>query len=284
MKYLKLLASLCLLTAATAAESTIKHQFVCIGNHKNVLVYVDQFTPNKSWSIKLPNGSRDIQLISPNTLLVSHGTGASEYQLSDGKKLKWSVSGYKGIQSARRLANGKTILLSIHGKLITLDKDAKELNSIQIKHKPLDLRLLRVSSEGNWIIGSKNPRAVLEINAQGDILQQTKTPGKGYTATKLNNGNYLASTGDECKVVEVKPDGSVVRFVGGKTEHPALKLDFNSGWNQLDNGNIIMTNWLGHKKHNTASHLLEFDTDNKLVWHWADHQAVKQVTNLLVIK
>ncbi|MFT5882225.1 MAG: hypothetical protein ACI9FG_000725 [Crocinitomicaceae bacterium] len=284
MKYLKLLASLCLLTAATAAEPAIKHQFVCIGNHKNVLVHVDQFTPNNSWSIPLPKGSRDIQLISPKTLLVSHGTGAAEYQLSDGKKLKWSVSGYKGIQSARRLANGTTILLSSKGKLITLDEEGKELSSVQIKHKPLDLRLLRVSSQGNWTIGSKKPQAVLEINAQGNILQQTKLAGKGYTATKLSNGNYLASTGDECKVVEVKVDGSVVRFVGGKKQHPTLKLDFNSGWNQLDNGNIIMTNWLGHGKHNSASHLLEFDTNNKLVWQWDDHQAVKQVTNLLVIK
>lgn len=284
MKYLKLLAPLCLLTTATAEKSTIKHQFVCIGNYKNVLVHVDQFSPNNSWSTKLPNGSRDIQHIPPNTLLVSHGTGATEYQLSDGKKLQWSVSRYKGIQSARRLANGHTILLSGKGKIITLDKTGEELSSIQIKHNSLDLRLLRVSSEGNWIIGSKNPRAVLEINAQGDILQQTKLPGKGYTATKLANGNYLASTGDECKVVEVKADGSVIRFVGGKKQHSALKLDFNSGWDQLDNGNIIMTNWLGHNKHNSASHLLEFDTDNKLVWQWDDHQAVKQVTNLLVIK
>jgi hypothetical protein len=45
-----------------------------------------------------------------------------------------------------------------------------------------------------------------------------------------------------------------------------------------------MTNWLGHGKLNSASHLLEFDTNNKLVWQWDDHQAVKQVTNLLVIK
>ena len=284
MKYFKLLISLCLISAATAAEPSIKHQFACIGNHKNVLVYVDQFSPNKSWSINVPKGSRDIQLVAPNTLLVSHGTGAAEYQLSDGKQLKWSVSGYKGIQSARRLANGQTILLSGSGKVITLDKDAKELDSIQIKYKRLDLRMLRVSPEGNWIIGSKRPRAALEINAKGDILHQTKIPGKGYTAIKLSNGNYLASTGDECKVVEVNSDGNVMRFVGGKNEHPDLKLDFNSGWNLLDNGNIIMTNWLGHKKHNTASHLLEFDSKNKLVWQWADHEKVKQVTNLLVIK
>ena len=284
MKFLKLLTSLSLITAALATESTIKHQFVCIGNHKNVLVYVDQFHPESSWSVKLPNGSRDIQLISPNRLLVSHGNGASEYQLSDGKKLKWSVSGYKGIQSARRLANGKTVLLSIRGQLVTLDKEANELSSVQIKHKALDLRLMRMSAEGNWIIGSKNPRAVLEVHAEGDILKQTKIPGKGYTATKLSNGNYLASTGDECKVIEVTDDGSIVRFVGGKKEHPSLKLDFTSGWEQLDNGNIIMTNWLGHNKHNSASHLLEFDSNNKLVWQWADHQAVKQVTNLLIIK
>lgn len=284
MKYLHLLSALCWSNLTYAAESAIKHKFVCIGNHKNVLVYIDQFEPEKSWSVKIPKGSRDIQLISSDTLLVSHGTGASEFSVIDGKKLKWLATGYKTIQSARRLPNGNTILLDIKGKVTTLDETGTKLSSIKIKQSSLDVRLLRHSSKGNWIIGSKKPQAVLEVNPKGEVIQQTILPGKGYTVTKLLNGNYLASTGDECKVVELKANGEIVSFVGGRKEHPELKLDFNSGWQMLGNGNIVMTNWLGHGKHNTAPHLIEFDENNKMVWKWDDHKAVKQVTNLLIIK
>ena len=268
----------------TATANDVQHQFVCIGNHRDVLVYVDQVTPEQSWETKIPKGSRDIQLISPDILLVSHGSGASEYRLSDGKQLDWVVTGYKGVQSARRLDNGHTLLLTSKGRIITLDENKEEVSSVQIKKKPLDLRLVRFSSEGNLIIGAKKPKAVLEINLQGSVLKQIDLPGKGYTATKEENGTYLSSTGDECKVVEINADGEIVRYVGGKQDHPDLKLDFNSGWDRTENGHVIMTNWLGHKKHNTASHLIEFNEKNEVVWQWADHDLVKQVTNLLIIK
>ena len=284
MKYLPILLAHCLWNLVQAQETKIKHQFVCIGNHKNVLVYVDQFNPEKSWSVKIPKGSRDIQLLSPQKLLVSHGTGAAEYRLSDGKKLTWSVNGYKGIQSARRLDNGNTILLSISGEITILDKTGEKVSSLQIRQKQLDLRLIRVNSDGSWVVGSKKPQAILEINSEGEVLQQINLPGKSYTATRRINGNYLASTGDECKVVEIKPNGAIVRFFGGKQEHPTLKLDFNSGWEELNNGNIVMTNWLGHAKHNTGPHLIEFDNNNKVVWTWENHDTVKQVTNLLIIQ
>lgn len=269
---------------SSAKESGIKHQFVCIGNYKNVLVHINQFSPEESWIVNIPKGSRDIQQIDPDTLLISNEKGAAKYSLSNGNKLDWEVSRYKSIQSARQLPNGDTLLLSSTGSMITLDKEGKELNRLQIPYKKLDLRLLRIGLNNNWVIGAKKPKAIFEVSNQGKLIRRINLPGKGYTAQVLANGNYLSSTGDTCKVVEVKPDGSIIRFVGGKQEHPELKLDFNSGWQQLENQNIIMTNWLGHNKHNSAPHLVEFDSDNKLVWKWEDHNMVNQVTNLLVIK
>lgn len=284
MKPYSLLIILFLSPWLQAEETSVKHQFVCIGNHKDILVYVDQFTPENSWSIKIAKGSRDIQLLDNDRLLVSHGDGASEYSLSNGKKLEWEVSGYKNIQSARRLSSGRTVLLSQKGLLITLDKEGKELEKLKIKGSKLDLRLLRANQEGNWIIGSKLPKAILVINPKGSILKQYKLPGKSYKAIQLENGNFLSSTGDSSKVVEISSTNKIVRFVGGKAEHPSLNLDFNSGWSLAQNGNIIMCNWLGHDKHHTAAHLLEFDSTNKLVWKWENHKLVKQVTNCLLIK
>lgn len=286
MKTIKTLAPLCFLTSMLSAAdlAEVKHQFLCIGNHKNVLIYIDQFEPNKSWSVNIPRGSRDIQILDEGKLLVSHGNGAGEYDLVTGKALTWKINRYKKIQSARRLPSGETVMLTSKGQIITVDADGNENSKVQIDQKRLDLRLIRTSPSGNWIIAGKNPRAVLEVSKLGKMIITAPLPGKSYTAIKLPNNNYLSSTGNECKVVELSPKGKIINFVGGKKEHPDLKLDFNSGWSKLPNGNIVMTNWLGHGKHNTAPHLVEFDATNKLIWSWVDHKVAKQVTNLLIIK
>ena len=292
------LVVMCLMSSWLHAEDTtqeavlhtkLKHQFVCIGNHKNVLIYIDEFAPEKSWSVSIPKGSRDIELIDGERLLVSHGNGASEYRLSDGTSLPWKVSGFQKVQSARRLASGHTALLTQRGLLITVDEKGEELTRSQIKvagikGAKLDFRLMRQSNDGSWVIGSKLPRAVLVVSPQGKLLQQYKLPGKGYKAMERENGNWLSSSGDESKVLELSPAGEIVSFFGGKEAHPQQNLDFNSGWDQAPNGNVVMCNWLGHKKHNTAAHLLEFDSSNQLVWKWEDHELVKQVTNCLMIK
>lgn len=262
----------------------MRHRFLCIDNHQNKLMLIDQFSPSASWEVNIPKGSRDLQLLDKTRVLVSHGTGAREYNLVTGKALDWKVDRYRGIQSAQRLKDGKTVLLQQSGMMITLDAKGEELSKVKVDLPQLDLRLLRMLENGNRVIGAKNPRAVLEVSSTGKVLANIQIPGKGYKALRLKQGNYLSSTGDETKVVEVNASGKVLRFVGGKKEHPELRLDFCSGWDLLPNGNIIMANWLGHNKHGTAPHLVEFDRNNRVVWSWADHKKAKQITNLMVLR
>jgi len=272
------------LSHVSAEESSVRHSFLCIDNHQNKLILVDQFSPASSWEIKVPKGSRDLQQLDKTRILVSHGTGAREYDLTTGKALDWKVDRYRGIQSAQRLKDGNTVLLQQGGMMITVGAKGEELSKVKVDLPKLDLRLLRVLENGNRVIGAKNPQAVLEVSPAGKVLANIKIPGKGYKAIKLKHGNYLSSTGDEVKVVELDASGKIIRYVGGKKEHPKLNLDFNSGWELLSNGNIIMANWLGHNKHGTAPHLIEFDINNQVVWTWSDHQTAKQITNVKVLR
>ncbi len=259
-----------------------QHQFIAIDNGANKLIYVNQVNPANNWQVKVPKGSRDLQLISKNSVLVSHGDGAGEYRLSDGKLLKLTAKGYKHIQTARRLRNGHTLLGDIRGQFYIIDETGKEVKTFKLEKK-IDMRLIRFNAAGNMIIGTKFPRAVLEVDMNGTLIKELALPHKGYKVIEKTGGNLLATTGDAVKVVELDPEGKIIRFVGGKLEHPSLGLDFFSGFDTLANGNIVAANWLGHGKHGTAAHLIEFDANNKVVWKWSDHKMARQITNFLIL-
>lgn len=263
----------------------VKHRFICIDNGGNQLVHVNQFDKTKNWKTKLPAGSRDLQILGNNKILVSHGDGAAEYSLTDGKLLKVIAKGIKQIQSARRLKDGKTVTLSISGEITEFDQNNNFLRKFKIDQKGLDLRLLRTTPNGNYLVGAKKPFAVLEVSPKdGKVIKTYSLPHKGYKAILTDKDTILASTGDAVKVVEIDPKtNKVFSYVGGKEDHPELGLDFFSGFDLLANGNIVAANWLGHGKHGTASHLIEFDRKNGVVWEWADHKMARQITNLLVL-
>ena len=52
----------CCMVGGLRAEE-IRHRFVCVDNGANKLIYVDQLEPGDGWSVPIPSGSRDLQLI-----------------------------------------------------------------------------------------------------------------------------------------------------------------------------------------------------------------------------
>ena len=121
------------------------------------------------------------------------------------------------------------------------------------------------------------------VDLEGKILKEIPLRDKGYKVLLQTNGNYLSTFGDEVKVVEHNEKGEVLNYVGGIPDHKNLKLDYASGWDLLPNGNIVLCNWLGHDKHGSAPHLIEFTRDNKVVWLWEDHKMAHQITNVLFL-
>jgi len=267
--------------APTHAEE-LKHRFICVDNARNRLVHIDQHKGTE-WIVSIPGGSRDLQILDKDRVLVSHGNGAAEYDLNTGKTLEWKVTNHRGVNTARRLKNGNTIL-GTNAKegivFIEVDANGKEVSKTILKGQK-NLRLARVREDGNFLLTISNPFRVAEANKEGEIVRSAKIPGKGYKAATTANGNCLATTGEDVQVVEIDKEGQIVRAVGGRKNHQGLQ--WFSGFHHLDNGNIVVANWLGHGKAGKGPHLVEFDKANRLVWKWEDHEKAKQVTNVLVL-
>jgi hypothetical protein len=285
----------------------IKHILYMVDNGKSNLLYLNQKEPSKNWTVSIPSGSRDLQLVANDKVLVSHGNGAAEYDRTTGAK-GWFISTFSGVSTAQRLTNGNTLLG--WSRPATESEPAKvmlsEVNSAgdEVSRVTINnittLRLARRLSNGHTLFsGDVNNNLtffVFEVDANGAIVrQQSLYGGRGYVAYRLRNGHTLATMGpigalwepgrDNNKVLQLNPSGNSVRYWGGMEDHPDARLKKFSGFSIVPkNENIVVANWLGDGNIGTGPHAVEFDFKNRLVWSWEDHTAAATITNLLVVE
>ncbi len=297
------LSALSAAVAAAAEPAAAQHRFAILDNGAGHLVLVDQVHPELGWSVGVPGGARDMQRLgmvsqqsiakkpgAPDPLqsgepriLVSHGDGAGEYAIATGKLL-WSVKGQRGVSSARRLPDGNTLLGSSEGgvHLITVDPKGKVVSTVAVEC-PGDLRLVRTTPDGHFLLGLAGPHLIWEVDATGKKVAEYKLPGKGYIADRLPNGHVIAATGDGLTIVELDSMGKIVRTTGGKAAFPDEKFLWFSAYDFLPAGHLLVANWNGHGHEGQGPHVFEFDADNHLVWKWEDHQLVKDATGVLAL-
>lgn len=279
---------LALLLACLSFQSPeIKHRFVGTDGETSKLIYVDQFHPEKDWTVDAPKGPRDVRLVGEKTILVSHRAGAAEYDLETGKQT-WIVNGYKEVQAAIRLANGHTLLAGLTEKGITLhevDRDGKEVSRVVVEGRRPVKNMQRLEN-GNFLMTCGDPakKSAIECDPTGKVVWEVPLPGPSDDIDRLENGLTVATTGSVGKALYLDKDGKVVATRGGKEAHPDLKINWIAATQTLKNGNLVVANWLGHKPGLTGPHAIEFDAENKVVWKWEDAKRVQTLHNVLVLE
>jgi len=274
---------LCLLLLAWPRPQEIKHRFLATDGETSKLIYVDQFHPEKDWTVETPKGPRDLRKVGEKTILVSHKGGAFEVDLDTGKQT-WAISGYREVHAAIRLADGHTLLVGLTDKGVTIhevDRDGKETRRTVVEGKRSSRNAQRLEN-GNVLLTSG--KAAIEVDGTGKIVWEAAIPGSADDIDRLENGLTVVPTGSGGTALYVDKDGKVVATRGGKDAHPDLKINWFASTQTLPNGNLVVANWLGHKPGLTGPHVLEFDAANKVVWKWEDSQRVQTLHNVLVLE
>jgi hypothetical protein len=276
-----LAAGLCL--SAARAQDAIKHRFLAVDNGGNRLLLVDQ-TGGKGWSVAIPAGSRDLQWLPGGKILVSHGTGAAEYDLATGAK-GWTVDGLSDITTAVRLADGNTLIGGNTSGITLYEYGPDKAQKSKLNLPGLaDLRLARRLADGHTLLGLASSHRIVEVDAKGATVWTGALTDKGYVAYRLGNGHTLATSGEDCFVYDLAADGKATVLAGGLAAHPGQGLLWFSGFEVLANGHYFIANWNGHGKEGQGPHAVEFDGQNKLVWKWDDHAAASTVTNVMTVE
>ena len=268
------------------------HRFVCVDNGANRLLHVNELQPATNWHVDVPAGTRDVQRLGGERLLLSHGNGCGIYRLSDGKLL-WSLGGFKGVQTAHHRADKQEIVLGANVadgyEFYVLEKagewfknSGRMLRCAAVKTGLL--RLVRFTPDGHLLFTAGEPYRVIEWDAEkNQVVWSADLPGKGYVAIRRADGTTVATTGGSVSAVVIGKEGKIAKTYLGEESRKAQRLSWFSGFEILKNGNLVIANWLGHGATGKGPHLVEVNAQNQVVWSWEDHTAAKQVTGLVIL-
>jgi len=284
-----ILATAALVAAADDAPYMQGKRFA-VGDYTSGKVCVVEPDGKVSWEQSAPSCD-DLWILSGGSVLFNTGHGVKEVS-KDGKVL-FEYRSESEIYAVQRLPNGNTFVGECNaGRLIELAPDGKVVKSLALLSAGQDgghayMRNARVLKSGNYLVTLCGERTVAEFAPDGKKVWSFKVPGGGVThsAARLANGNTLIACGDsgEPCLVEVSPEGQIVWEVSNK-DLPGQPLKFLTGFQKLPNGNVLVSNWLGHGHFGEAPHLLEITREKKVVWTYADHRTFKTVATVQVFE
>ena len=113
----------------------------------------------------------------------------------------------EGLFSARKLRNRHIVLLTVRGKVITLDATGKEIASFDAG-PIMTWSSLDVLANGHCLVCGLSGR-VVELDASGKRVWECTVPN-AVCAARLPNGHTLVCDSDGHRVVEVDHEGKPV--------------------------------------------------------------------------
>ena len=191
----------------------------------------------------------------------------------------------------QRLQNGNTFIGECNrGRLLEVSPEGDILKSINLLDSNAEgghtfMRNARKLSNGHYLVAHYGNQVVKEYDAEGKLIADYKAPGGPHSVIRLPNGNTLISCADmlkNAKVIELDSTGKVV-WEFSNADLSADYLKFMSGMERLPNGNIIMTNWLGHNNYGKAPHVFEVTPDKKVVWTFSDTIQFKTISSIQIL-
>ncbi|MDF1661779.1 MAG: PQQ-binding-like beta-propeller repeat protein, partial [Planctomycetota bacterium] len=201
--------------------------------------------------ISIPESPWDVERLQHGHLLVALYRRGSVIELDENGKEIWRVSGFSQPSDVDRLPNGHTLICDRgRGKIIEVDHNrnvvfqysgiyASEVERLANGHTLMADsnrgRLIEIDAFGNvvWeLAGYRNPQdidvlenghillveghnRVIEIDRSGRIFWEKKGLRSPLDADRLENGNTLITESSGNKVIEVAPDGTIVRTIAG---------------------------------------------------------------------
>jgi len=306
-------ATLTVLTVAqlSAYSAPIKHEFLAIDEGLSNLMRVDENAPAKNWLVHIgKEHPRDMQLIGNNELLISHDSGYSVLDITNGKMIS-DVSKYHDVSSVRRLANGNTLVVGVDFDLPKKNKGSSPLGDPTGRHVIFGefdpqgalvkraayvgdyARLARETAQGTYLVACNTQYR--EGDRDGNWIKDFPVDGfnHAWKAVRLPNGNIVMSAGygltlkgGSSFMIEEDSTGKVVRKFGSKEQLPADVNPYFYGLFQvLKNGDIVVANWQGHKAgHNDSGRqIVEFNQQSEIIWSWSDRAFVSSLQAVLVI-
>jgi hypothetical protein len=274
--------------AAGAATGKVEHRFIS-GMSDGGPVAVVAADGHIEWQYDLTGEANDAWLLGDGNIVFAYKSGARE--LTPDKQVVWNYDAPSGseVHSCQPLAGGAFLIGEAHdggvGYLRELDAAGKVQKTVTLNvggniSAHGQFREVRKTSQGTYLVTYLQLGKARELDDTGKLLREF--PCGSFVAVRLGDGNTLIACGDDHRVIEVDPQGSVVWQVTER-EIPGNQLGFAAGVQRLANGNTVICNWPGHGGLPPGQpQAFELTRDKKLVWQLQDPR-LKLVSNLEVV-
>lgn len=268
----------------------IQHEFIAIDEGHATLLHINERDQSKNWIVPIGQpAARDMQLIGSGKILIGHHHGYSEFDLALGRVTKESKP-LAGVTAVRRQPNGHTLIAGVDIPptkgvvVLELDENDKEISRVIF---PGDyVRLIRQTEQGTYLM-SCNDR-IREGSRDGKYLREFLVEGffHAWKSLRLPNGNLIVTAGYGAFVVELDPNGKILRKFGDKEQVPEnVRPFFYAMFQLLPNGHVVVANWQGHGPGfgQSGVQLLEFNGAGEIVWSWSKPDLISSLQGVLVL-
>ncbi|MEI6675902.1 MAG: hypothetical protein WCO57_12070 [Verrucomicrobiota bacterium] len=273
--------------APDAVPTSPGHAFACT-DYVQGKVFIISKEGKIEWEYPAQNAN-DLAVMPNGNLLFNTGHGVREVTRT--KEIVFDYQSKSEIYTCQRLPDGNTFVGECgSGRLLILNPKAEIVREVRLLPAGKDgghayMRCARVLANGHFLVAHFADKVVKEYDATGKVLREISAAGGPHSVIRLANGNTVISCGDApggSRVFEVDPQGLTVWQVQGD-EVAGHSLKFPTGIQRLPNGNTLICNWLGHGQFGKSPHLVEVTPDKRAVWSFADHKAVRTISNVVLL-
>jgi hypothetical protein len=275
------------LAAQNSGRNTKSHSFVCT-DYTQGKVFIISPGGKEEWEYPAPY-CNDIWVLPNGNFLFNTGKGVKE--VTRDKKVIFSYESKSEIYACQRLSNGNTFIGECNtGRLLEVDRDGKIVKEIKLLPDSTDgghsyMRNARKLNNGNYLVAHYGLDKVCEYDSLGKLLMEIPVTGGPHSVIRLPGGNTLIACSDhngDPRVIEVDKNGKIVWQLT-KNELPGIELKFMTGMQYLPDGNILLTNWLGHNQFGKAPHAFEITRNKKVVWVYDDSSILKTMSSIQLL-
>lgn len=266
------------------------HSFYCGDTGKKRIVQFNE-QGEVIWSLEKVKPS-DFSVLDNGNFLYSHVAKGMSYvqEITKDKKVVWEYKEKGEIRSCQRLDDGTTLIgETTKGVLKIIDKESNVLKSIFIKTDNskghTKLRVVRKGVDGLYYVAQHGEGLARAYNEAGELVRDIKhqvnviekstkkTRNACYAVNPLKDGTLLLSGLSVLKIIDTS--GKTIWELH-ESDIPEVNIYSFTGTHVLENGNILVTNWLGHGATGKGHHVVEIDRQTKkVVWSMRNDKELK---------
>lgn len=278
------LLSSSLTLAQSSGKGKTLHSFACT-DYSQGKVFIISKTGKVDWEYPAEN-CNDIWILPGGNLLFNTGKGVKEVNRK--KEIIFSYESKSEIYACQRLSNGNTFIGECNsGRLLEVSPQGKIVKEIKLLPDGTDgghsyMRNARKLKNGNYLVAHYGLDKVCEYDSTGKKIMEIPITGGPHSVIRLPQGNTLIACSDhngDARVVEADKNGTIVWQLT-KDELPGIELKFMTGMQCLSNGNLVLTNWLGHNQFGKAPHAFEITREKKVVWVYNNFTILKTMSSI----